>query len=64
VNTAASRTSFSGNDIDTQVGDFDAVGVVNAFIRGLAFVENLIGQKFDAEELMKRLRRGETRGLL
>ena len=48
-----------GNDIETQVENFDSVEEANEFIRGPLFKENPIGVDFDPEDLIKRLEAGE-----
>lgn len=49
-----------GNKIETQVDNFDSVEATNEFMGGPLFGENPIGTEFDAEELVRRLRSGES----
>lgn len=49
-----------GNRIETQVDNFDSVEAANAFMEGSLFAENPIGTEFDPEELVERLKGGES----
>jgi len=48
-----------GNEIETQVDNFDSVEEIDAFMRSQAFADNPIGTEFDPEELIRRLEAGE-----
>ena len=48
-----------GNQIETQVDDFDTVEEANEFMTSKNFAENPIGTDFDPEELIARLGAGE-----
>lgn len=48
-----------GNQLETQVDNFDTVEEANAFMASNLFAENPIGTDFDPEELIRRLRAGE-----
>ena len=48
-----------GNEVETQVDNFDTVEETLAFMDGPEFGENPIGVDFDPEELMKRIHSGE-----
>jgi catechol-2,3-dioxygenase len=49
-----------GNEIETQVDNFDTNEQVNVFMRSPMFAENPIGVDFDPEDLIKRLDSGES----
>ncbi|KAN0105024.1 Glyoxalase/Bleomycin resistance protein/Dihydroxybiphenyl dioxygenase [Hyaloscypha variabilis] len=49
-----------GNEIETQVDNFDTNEEVDKFMTGLAFANNPIGVDFDPEDLIKRLKSGEA----
>jgi catechol-2,3-dioxygenase len=49
-----------GNEIETQVDNFDTIEEINHFMTGDAFAKNPIGTDFDPEDLIKRLDSGET----
>ena len=53
-----------GNDIETQVENFEIVEKTNEFIRSPKFAENPIGTDFDPEELIKRLEAGEDEKII
>lgn len=53
-----------GNQIETQVDNFDFVEDANAFMRGEGFAENPLGTDFDPEVLIERLEKGEDEALL
>jgi catechol 2,3-dioxygenase-like lactoylglutathione lyase family enzyme len=53
-----------GNDIETQVENFETVEEANEFIRSPKFAENPIGTDFDPEELIKRLEAGEDEKII
>lgn len=48
-----------GNEVETQVDNFDTAEEGMAFIEGEAFAENPIGVDFDPEEFVKRVRNGD-----
>lgn len=48
-----------GNQIETQVDNFDTVEEANAFMMSKEFAENPIGTDFEPEDLIKRLKSGE-----
>ena len=48
-----------GNEIETQVDNYDSVEEIAAFMDGPLFTENPIGTDFDPQELIKRLESGE-----
>lgn len=50
-----------GNQLETQVDTFDTVEEANAFMISEEFAENPFGVDFDPEELLERLRKGESR---
>ncbi|KAH7407317.1 Glyoxalase/Bleomycin resistance protein/Dihydroxybiphenyl dioxygenase [Cadophora sp. MPI-SDFR-AT-0126] len=49
-----------GNEIETQVDNFDSNAEVDAFMTSPAFSSNPIGVDFDPEDLIQRLMRGES----
>lgn len=49
-----------GNQIETQVDNFDTVEEANDFMASKYFAENPIGTDFDPEEVRKRLASGES----
>jgi len=49
-----------GNEIETQVDNFDTNEEVDKFMTGPAFAKNPIGVDFDPEDLIKRLNSGEA----
>jgi catechol-2,3-dioxygenase len=53
-----------GNQLETQVDNFDTVEEATAFMTGPFFGENAIGTDFDPEELIRRLHAGEDEKLL
>lgn len=48
-----------GNQIETQVDNFDTVDEANASMNTPEFAENLIGVDYDPEDLIKRIENGE-----
>jgi catechol-2,3-dioxygenase len=50
-----------GNQIETQVDNFDNVADANVFMASKEFAENPIGVDFDPDVLIERLRNGEDR---
>lgn len=48
-----------GNQIETQVDNFDTVEEANTFMMSKEFAENPIGTDFEPEDLIKRLKSGE-----
>ncbi|MCJ1302355.1 hypothetical protein MMC08_005158 [Hypocenomyce scalaris] len=48
-----------GNELETQVDNFDSVEEVNVFMEGPAFAENPIGVDYDPEVLVKRVQSKE-----
>ena len=54
----------AGNDIETQVDNFDTVEETNEFLRSPHFAENPIGTDFDPEEMIKRLEAGEDEKII
>ncbi len=53
-----------GNDIETQVDNFETADEANAFMRSEFFEMNPIGTDFDPEDLVRRLVAGEDEGLI
>jgi catechol-2,3-dioxygenase len=53
-----------GNEIETQVDNFDHPDEATKFMTSEAFAENPIGVDFDPEDYIQRLRRGETEAAL
>ncbi len=53
-----------GNDIETQVDNFESADEANAFMRSEFFEMNPIGTDFDPEELVKRLEAGEDEAVI
>ncbi|KAK3081978.1 hypothetical protein LTS18_009559 [Coniosporium uncinatum] len=47
-----------GNEVETQVDNFDTVAETIEFMEGPEFRENPIGVEFDPEDFVKRVRRG------
>ena len=47
-----------GNNIETQVDNFETVDATNEFMRGPLFQENPIGTAFDPEDLVRQLQDG------
>lgn len=48
-----------GNEIETQVDNFDTVEEVDAFMAGKEFAQNPIGSEYDPEDLIRRLEANE-----
>ncbi|KAI1627451.1 Glyoxalase/Bleomycin resistance protein/Dihydroxybiphenyl dioxygenase [Exophiala viscosa] len=48
-----------GNQLETQVDNFDTVEAANEFMVSPAFAENPVGVDFDPEDLVKKLQAGE-----
>lgn len=53
-----------GNQIELQVDNFDTIEDATAFFYGEAFAENPIGVEFDPDEMLRRLRAGESEATL
>ncbi|KAK2605506.1 hypothetical protein N8I77_008339 [Diaporthe amygdali] len=53
-----------GNQIETQVDNFETVDEANAFMNTPEFAENPIGVDFDPEDLIRRVENGEDEGKL
>jgi catechol-2,3-dioxygenase len=53
-----------GNQIETQVDNFDNVEETTAYMNTPEFAENPIGVDFDPEDLIKRVENGEDEGSL
>ena len=53
-----------GNQLETQVDNFDTTEEVNAFLASAAFRENPVGADFDPEELLHRVKSGEDHALI
>ncbi|KAL1863013.1 hypothetical protein Daus18300_008169 [Diaporthe australafricana] len=53
-----------GNQVETQVDNFETVSEANAFMTSPEFAENPIGVDFDPEELIRRMDSGEDEGSL
>ena len=53
-----------GNEVETQVDNFDTVEEMAAFMDGPLYAENPIGTDFDPEELIKRLEAGEDEKII
>lgn len=51
-----------GNQIETQVDNFETVAAANEFMNSPEFAENPIGVDFDPEDLIRRLENGEDEG--
>lgn len=51
-----------GNQIETQVDNFETVAAANEFMNSPEFAENAIGVDFDPEDLIRRLENGEDEG--
>lgn len=49
-----------GNMLETQVDNFDTNEAANAFMSSPMFAENPIGTEFDVEEMIQRVRGGES----
>ena len=49
-----------GNQIELQVDNYDTIEEATAFFYSDAFAENPIGVEFDPEDLIRRLREGES----
>jgi len=49
-----------GNQIETQVDNFDTLAEIDEFIKSPTFEENPIGVDFDPDELCKRIDSGES----
>ncbi|KIX01824.1 uncharacterized protein Z518_09551 [Rhinocladiella mackenziei CBS 650.93] len=49
-----------GNKIETQVDNFDTTEEANAFMGSKEFAENPIGTDFDPEEIIARIKKGES----
>jgi len=58
--TSMYYTDPDGNQIETQVDNFDTPEEANAFMASEAFALNPIGTDFDPEDLVKRLANGES----
>ena len=48
-----------GNELETQVDNFDTIEATNKFMSGPEFAENPIGTDIDIEEMIRRLQSGE-----
>ncbi|KAL2072006.1 hypothetical protein VTL71DRAFT_11349 [Oculimacula yallundae] len=57
--TSIYYTDPDGNQIETQVDNFDNLEDANAFMASSEFAKNPIGVDFDPEDLIKRLQSGE-----
>jgi hypothetical protein len=53
-----------GNQIETQVDNFDTIDEANTFMASKEFAENPIGTDFDPEELIGKIRAGEDEEVL
>ncbi len=53
-----------GNMLETQVDNFNTVQEANEFMSSKFFAENPIGTDFDPEELIRRIRAGESEHVL
>ncbi|KAI1334515.1 Glyoxalase/Bleomycin resistance protein/Dihydroxybiphenyl dioxygenase [Xylariaceae sp. FL0016] len=49
-----------GNQIETQVDNFDSVEETTEYMLGADFAQNPIGADFDPEELIRRMKSGES----
>lgn len=58
--TSMYYTDPDGNRIETQVDNFDTAEAANEFMASEAFAQNPIGTDFDPEDLVKRLKSGES----
>lgn len=58
--TSMYYTDPDGNMIETQVDNFDTAQAASDFMKSPAFNENPIGTDFDPEDLIKRLKSGES----
>jgi len=59
VTTSLYYRDPDGNDLETQVDNFDTVPEMIEYMASPAFEENPIGVNFDPEELVRRLKSGE-----
>jgi catechol-2,3-dioxygenase len=53
-----------GNQLETQVDNFDTVQAANEFMNSKEFAENPIGTDFDPEEMIKKLEQNHDQTLL
>ena len=53
-----------GNEIETQVDNFDSVEEIAAFMEGPEFAANPIGTDFDPNDLIRRLESGEDEKII
>lgn len=53
-----------GNQLETQVDNFDTVEAANDFMNSKEFAENPVGTDFDPEELINRLEQNQNDNLL
>ena len=53
-----------GNNIETQVDNFDTVDATNEFMRGPLFQENPVGTQFDPEDLVRQLQDGVDHAII
>lgn len=56
--------SSDGNQIETQVDNFETVEEANASMNTPEFAENPIGVDYDPEDLIRRIENGEDEGSL
>lgn len=62
--TSIYYTDPDGNQIETQVDNFDTAEAANEFMASEAFAGNPVGTDFDPEELIKRLANGESHAVI
>ncbi|MCJ1458677.1 hypothetical protein MMC28_009051 [Mycoblastus sanguinarius] len=53
-----------GNEIETQVDNYESNEEATEFMRSQQFADNVIGTDFDPEELVRRIESGEDEGLI
>lgn len=53
-----------GNQVETQVDNFESIDEANAFMNTPEFAENPIGVDFDPEDLIRRVEEGEDEAIL
>lgn len=59
MSTSMYYTDPDGNDLETQVDNYDTPDEAMEFMTGSKFAENPIGVNYDPEEFVKRVRSGE-----
>ncbi|KAL5349318.1 hypothetical protein ACLOAV_005608 [Pseudogymnoascus australis] len=64
VTTSMYYTDPDGNQIETQVDNFESPGEATEFMQGSVFAENPIGTEFDPEELDRKIQSGDQGNVL